>query len=124
MATAPITHGDLIARFPEMAEANLTAAQAVLSEVHERVGDHWPEGMRARAQLYLAAHLLASEGGATRSASGATVGAVVRRKEGDVEVQFGDAGGESGGRGIGSTTYGQEFKRLERAAFGGAVFAV
>lgn len=128
MATAPITHGDLIARFPEMAEANLTAAQAVLSEVHERIGDHWPEELRARAQLYLAAHILVIEGGANRSASGATTGAVAGRKEGDVEVRFGPVGGGvvayQQGKNYTATPYGRRFDELQKAAFGGAVFAV
>lgn len=123
MPTAPITASDLTTRFPEMADVDSNLVGTILAEVHERVGGHWPDGLRAQAQLYLAAHMIAAEGGASRTIAGAAVGAVVRRKEGDVEVQFGDAGGE-GARGLASTTYGKEYQRLSSVAFGGAVFAV
>lgn len=127
MATAPITYDDLIGRFPELSNVDSIVAVEVISEVHERVGDHWPTNLRAQAQLYLAAHILAVEGGTQRSADTATLGPVTAAKEGDLSKQFTPAGGSAAyldGKNYADTPYGRRFAELERAAFGGSVFAV
>lgn len=125
MATAPITRSDLIARFPELTDIEPGLAQEVIDEAVERVGEHWPENLRARAQLYLAAHMLAVEGGTQRSVDDATTGQVSGMSEGQLSVQFKTTQVASeGGSNYAETAYGRRFAEIREAAFGGSVFAV
>lgn len=128
MVAAPITYDDLVVRFPEMTRVDPCLAVEVIDEAIERIGDHWPANMRARAQLYLAAHMLASEGGADRSIEGAVTGPIVSKKEGDLAVGYAAAGGGAAayqaGNNYTDTPYGRRFAELQKAAFGGSVFAV
>jgi len=120
------------ARFPEFTSVSDTLVGLVLGEAVERVGDTWLERDRARAQMYLAAHLLAMEGEPARSAAianggtgGETLlnGAVKRRRVGDVETEFagvssGDVGSSGGlAASYTSTAYGRRYLELMRLNF-------
>jgi len=119
------------ARFPEFTGVSSTLVGLMLSEAIERVGVTWLERDRARAQMYLTAHLLAMEGEPARSAAianggsgGETLlnGAVKRRRVGDVETEFagvssGDGSGSGAMASYGSTAYGRRFLELMRLNF-------
>lgn len=121
MATAPITESDVHARFPETATIDTNLMAEILAEVHEEVGDHWPENLRARAQLYLTAHLIAAEGGLNRTLISGDVGPMTKRKEGDVEVTYAEPFAFTGGSGsdYSGSPYGRRYAELRRAAFSG-----
>lgn len=121
------------ARFPEFAPVSDALVSLILSDAISQIGDTWYERDRAKAQLILAAHLLASEGEPARSSDisnggdgSATLasGALRRRKVGDVEVEFAGQPSSSGGAGAGrldaaygSTIYGLRFLELMRLNF-------
>ena len=58
-----------------------------MNEAIGAIGPEWLERDRAPAQLYYAAHMLASEGAADGGVS-AVAGPVKRDKVGDVETEF------------------------------------
>jgi hypothetical protein len=119
------TAADLKARFPEFAPVADATVTALLDEATARVGESWVERDRRIAQLYLAAHLLASEGEPHRTTGGlgasvVTTGVVKRRRVGDVETEFAGATGGAGGGTAGSlatTVYGQRYLELQRLNF-------
>ncbi|AGC35706.1 virion structural protein [Rhizobium phage RHEph06] len=118
--TAP-TPAEFKIRFPQFASVDDATVQMILDEAVAEVGETWIEAYRTPGVLYLAAHLLASQGlGYSAGGGGAAVtGAVKRRKVGDVETEFaGVAGGSSGDlSGYGTTVFGQQFLRLQRKNF-------
>lgn len=112
------------ARFPEYAPVSNALVNLILAEAFDAVGSTWLERDRAKAQMYLAAHMLAMEGEPGRSNTGNGVGItgpVKRRRVGDVETEFAGAGGASGGTSSGSgylqTTYGRAYLDLLRKNF-------
>jgi hypothetical protein len=115
---------DLKARFPEFNAVDVATLAAVLDEAIDYVGDDWLESDRVRAQLYLAAHILASEGEPARSASGkgiASTGVVRRKRVGPIDVEYVHAGdGGDSGIPLSSTVYGQRFLVLLAQNVGGA----
>lgn len=124
MAYTPPTLADFRTRFPVFASVPDPTVQAVLNEAIASVGETWVEKDRFPATLYLAAHLLASEGfgGASAGGGGAAVtGAVKRRKVGDVETEYsGIARAASGTGALASyylTIYGQRYVALLRMNF-------
>lgn len=121
MAYVTPTIDDLKGLWPVFASIPDATLTAWLSRAINRVGTQWPEDVRADAQLYLAAHLLATQGAGDASGTIATNGAVKRDKVGDTETEF--AGFSNSGRaGIyGSTAYGLEYFRLLQIYFGGPV---
>ncbi|CAN7389779.1 DUF4054 domain-containing protein [Neorhizobium sp. LjRoot104] len=130
MAYTPPTVEKFKIRYPEFEPVSDALVQMVLDEAIAAVGDTWVDRDRAKAQMLLAAHELAMAGEPARTTSGqnsgATTGAVKRRKVGDVEVEFAGTSGSSGsGGGIasmyGSTTYGQQYLALLRLNFAGAI---
>ncbi|QIG73250.1 putative structural protein [Rhizobium phage RHph_N17] len=118
--TAP-TPAEFKTRFPVFASVDDATVQMILDEAVAEVGETWIEAYRTPGVLYLAAHLLASQGlGYSAGSGGAAVtGAIKRRKVGDVETEFaGVAGGGNGDfYGYASTIYGQQFMRLLRKNF-------
>lgn len=116
--TAP-TIADLKARFPAFASVGDPLLTLVLNEAIGAIGPEWLERDRAPAQLYYAAHMLASEGAADGGVS-AVAGPVKRDKVGDAETEFaGVAGGTGDTSGFGSTEYGRRYLRLLRLNFPG-----
>lgn len=123
--TAP-TAADLKARFPEFAAVSDTLINLILEEASARVGDTWLERDRKPATLYLAAHLLKSQGepDRTNNVNGEMLpsGPVQVRQVGDVRVEFGSSGGGanvvySGSADFERTAYGREYLRLLRMNF-------
>lgn len=126
MAWTSPTVDELKARFPLFANVDDSILQLILDEAVADVGVTWVDKDRTPAVLYLAAHLLATQGfaGATGTGGGgaAITGAIKKRKVGDVETEFaGAAGAGSDGWGSSpfydSTVYGQMFLRLLRRNF-------
>ena len=114
------TINDLKTRFPALATIDDVVLELVLNEAISAVGSGWLERDRAPAQLYYAAHMLASEGAADGGVS-AVAGPVKRDKVGDVETEFasvtsGDVGDTAA---FGSTEYGRRYLRLLRLNFPG-----
>lgn len=112
------------ARFPEFVPVSDTLVNLVLAEATDAVGETWLERDRAKAQMYLAAHLLAMEGEPGRSTTGqgtGSAGPVKRFKVGDVETEFAGAGGSSGASsgasGYLQTQYGRMYLELLRKNF-------
>lgn len=117
MAYTEPTIEDLKARFPAFASVPDPTLTMILNEAIAAVGELWLERDRAPAQLYYAAHLLASEG-ATDGGQSAVSGSIKRDKVGDVETEF--AGAVVSGNdpsGFGSTAYGRAYQRLLRLNF-------
>ena len=116
---APVA-ADLKARFPEFAAVSDTLVNLVLAEAIAEAGDHWREDDRKPAQLYLAAHLLASEGEPQRTSSGDGIGAsgpVKRDRVGDAETEYAGAGSSASGASTstyGGTIYGRRFEAIMR----------
>lgn len=121
MAWTPPTVVEFKVRFPVFTGIADATVQMILDEATVEVGPTWIEAYRTPGVLYLAAHLLASQGlGYSAGSGGAAVtGAIKRRKVGDVETEF--AGAAAGGSGdasnYSSTVYGQQYLRLLRKNF-------
>ena len=121
------------ARFPELEPVSDTLVGLVLGEAIDAVGDTWLERDRAKAQMYLAAHMLAIEGEPGRSqgiAAGegggnfSITGPAKREKVGDVEVEYAGGSSSSGGSdgsgaasGYSLTSYGRLYLDLLRKNF-------
>ena len=112
------------ARFTEYAPVSNALVNLILAEAFDAVGETWLERDRAKAQMYLAAHLLAMEGEPGRSTTGqgtGSTGPVKRFKVGDVETEFAGAGGSSGASsgasGYLQTQYGRMYLELLRKNF-------
>lgn len=132
----PPTIEEFKARFPSFANVPADVLEAVFNEALGSVGDTWTERDRPLAVMYLAAHLLASEGyGVSEAGDGAggggaaILGPARKRKVGDVEVEFAGVsrlgGGSTGAGSITSgfltTVYGQRYLRLLRLNHPGPV---
>jgi len=117
--TAP-TIADLKVRFPAFASVGDPLLTLVLNEAIGAIGPEWLERDRAPAQLYYAAHMLASEGAADGGIS-AVAGPVKRDKVGDVETEFASvtSGAVGDTAAFGSTEYGRRYLRLLRLNFPG-----
>lgn len=107
------------ARFPEFVAVSDVFLQVIIDEAVGEVGPSWSEPDRSTAQMYLAAHMLASEGyGAGKATGSATLGAVKRRRVGDVETEYAGSGSSGGvGSGYLTTTYGRRYLELKRRNF-------
>lgn len=112
MVYAPPTVDDLKARFPEFAARGDELLGLILDEAKAEVGDAWIETDRKTATLYLAAHLLASQGSGIGGGA-AISGPVRRRRVGDVETEFAGLGTAA----LGGTAYGQRYRDLLRRNF-------
>ena len=108
----------LKARFPVFATVADDLLTLVLDEAIGAVGPEWLEKDRATAQLYYAAHILASQG-AIDGGMSAVTGPVKRDRVGDAETEFAGVGGLYGGDGFGTTAYGMAYLRLLRMNFPG-----
>jgi len=98
-------------RFPELADRGDALIQMILSETEEDFANPcWVDPVKKRARMYLAAHLLTTQGG-----DFITNGVEKRRKVGDVEVEM--SGPSSKGSGYYGTPYGSEYLALVRATF-------
>lgn len=110
------------ARFPQLVSTPDATVQVFLDEADGEVGETWTEKDRALAVLYLAAHLLVSQGASGASPGGggaAPAGAIKRRKVGDVETEyFGtDATATITISSTASTPYGKRYLELMRKNF-------
>lgn len=127
MAYVAPTIADLKARFPGLTAAGDPLLTLVLNEAIAMVGPAWRERDRATAQLYYAAHLLASQGLADGSnGASAVTGPVKRDRVGDAETEFAGlsgSGGAADASDLGSTIYGQQYRRLLRLNFPGVAVA-
>lgn len=117
------------ARFRELADTPDVTLQMFLDEADGEVGATWADKDRATAVLYLAAHLLTSQGAAGASSGGggaASAGAIKRRKVGDVETEYfgpSDTVSTGSGKGFQATAYGKRFYDLLRRNFPGVAVA-
>ena len=118
MAYVPPTIFGLRTRFPAFATVADDLLTLVLDEAIGAVGPEWLEKDRATAQLYYAAHILASQG-AIDGGMSAVTGPVKRDRVGDAETEFAGVGGLYGGDGFGTTAYGMAYLRLLRMNFPG-----
>lgn len=96
-------------RFPELAGRGDGIINLILTEATAEVGDNWSVRDRTSATMYLAAHMLSTQG-----TDAVTMGQVKRDKVGDSETEFAGAGTAVG---YGSTVYGREFQKLLRRNF-------
>ncbi len=119
-------------RYPEFFNLDEDFIDMVLAEASPLVDDGWEEVDQKPAVMALAAHILAQQGypargDGTDSGSGGfnpnpNTNAVLRRKVGDVETQYGSsssAGASSTGNSafeaeLNQTVYGQAFMRFMR----------
>lgn len=109
-------------KFPTFSGVGNPTIQAAIDEASASVDQSWTEADYQPAILYLAAHIMASDGvlfdslGATGGMIAA--GQVSEAKVGDAMVKLGGAGGGSGGggpaSGYASTPYGQRYLQLLR----------
>jgi len=115
MWSAP-TLADFRARFPVFDAVADPTVETILVEAERGTNDSWTAADRTPATLYLAAHLLASEGFGGTAGSNALTGPVKRRKVGDVETEFAGAGqgASSSASPYSSTIYGQRYLELLR----------
>jgi len=121
--TKPTTH-QFKARFPQLAATSDPVVQVFLNEADAECGETWTDKDRALAVLYLAAHLMVSQGASGASSGGggaALAGTIKRTKVGDVETEYfgSDANAAASGSGTASTIYGREYLRLMRRNFPG-----
>lgn len=131
--TAP-TADDLTARFPEFGPVRPETLAAILAEAIAAVDDSWIEKDRRTAQMYLAAHLLASEGEPYRSQELASGGdgvagslrPVKSMTVGDVSITYGgfdnlgnvkDGVGASTVDWLKTSTYGNRYLSLMKLNF-------
>jgi len=125
MAYVPPTASDLKQRFPEFTAVSDTLVNLILAEASAQVGETWLERDRKPATLYLAAHMLASEGRDAAAAGvvggDAVTGPLKRRKVGDVEAEFAGVSSSSGDGSsaseYASTAYGLRYLELMRRNF-------
>ena len=112
----PPALADFRARFPVFSSVADPAVETILVEARRGTNDSWTEADRTSATLYLAAHLLASEGFGGTAGSNALTGPVKRRKVGDVETEFAGPGQGSGSSSsqYATTIYGQRYLSLLR----------
>lgn len=125
MAYTTPTADEFQVRFPEFGTVPDTLITAIIAEAEPLVGVTWFDADRRPAVMYLTAHLLSGQGYplATDGTPIGTVGHMVRRKVGDVEVQYG-GGSSSGGGGTSgipsqyaSSWYGIQFWQIARRNF-------
>ncbi len=132
MAYQAPTAAHLKSRYPEFDPVADALVTSVLDDAIADVDDRWIENDRRRAQLALAAHMLAVEGEPARSqaiAAGQSIdprlGPVKRDKVGDTETEYvvtGDAsGGSAADNAYTSTRYGQQLLVLRARSFPAAL---
>lgn len=121
-----VTSAEIKARFPEMAAIEDALVDAILAEADDVVGEHWPEHLRRRAQLYWTAARLQSEGGTARSSTQSfATGAVKAETIGPARIEYETReGGETTSTGPSRANYAAEYEALRAAAFGGTILAV
>lgn len=108
--TAP-TAEDFAARFPALSATAEETVDYWLADAATSCAD-FPEELRARAELNLAAHCIVQ----LSSEPSLAVQGVRSFKSADFALELGNASDRTG---LMSTIYGQEFKRLTRVAFAG-----
>ncbi|WP_116082104.1 DUF4054 domain-containing protein [Tropicimonas sp. IMCC34011] len=127
MAYVMPTAGDLIDRFPEFEGICASLLTAVVNEAVLEVGEAWGE-YRKTATLYLAAHILAEEGGKEREDTAKGKGKVTSVTVGNETTTWGPSGGGvvayQVGRDFTATPYGRRYMQIKRRLFAGSVFAV
>lgn len=106
-------------RFPEFAGVANARIDAVLAETSSFVDHMWFETDVVPAKLYLAAHILASEGALVSGGHGdGTKGPIQSVSVGDSSVSFGAAGAGviAAGQSLGltNTSYGMRFMALRK----------
>lgn len=125
MAYTEPSLADFRARFPEFDALDDALVQTVLDEAITEAGDNWPDRDRARAQLYLTAHILAAEGGTQRTGTVTVGGEIKAHQVGGERTEY-STSSESASSAFGKsrTPYGDRYDELVRRNFGGSVFAV
>lgn len=118
---------DFKARYPKFSAAADNTVDLVLADAVLHCGHDWcAEDFRAAA-LALTAHTLLEEGALSTGAPSNAPGAAVRKKAGEVEIQFDVAAARfSGDDGAtyGSTAFGRAFLAIRRRYAGAAVLVV
>lgn len=119
MPDTPPTAEQLKARFPEFAGVADERIDLVLAETASFVDHTWIDADIVPAKLYLAAHILASEGVLLPDGHGdGTKGAVQSVRVGDTSVAFGASGAGviAAGQSLGltNTSYGMRFLALRK----------
>lgn len=109
--TAP-TSATLKARYPAFAAVADVTVDYWLSEAAEDCAS-WPDSLRARGEMALAAHRMAELGIIT----GAVPAGVTSFKSGTFSATVSD--GIASRTGYDATVYGREFRQLARNLFGG-----
>lgn len=109
--TAP-TAATLKARYPAFAAVADATVDYWLAEAAEDCAS-WPESLRARGEMALAAHKMAELG----IVAGAVPAGVTSFKSGTFSASVAD--GVASRTGYNATVYGREFSQLARNLFGG-----
>lgn len=125
MSYTPPTAADLKVRFPEFAPVSSALIQMILDdEAIPAVGETWLERDRRTAQLYLAAHLLASEGEPARTTSGGSSsgsnGPIKMMQAGEHKIEYAvsnESIAASFNGGYDTTVYGNRYLELLRLNF-------
>lgn len=113
--TAP-TYADLQSRYPAFISLDSDPITYWLAEAAQDCA-LFPEAIRARAEMALAAHKLAEQG----LGSGAVPAGVTSFKSGTFSATVSDS--VAGLTGLEATIYGREFIELRRRAFAGPIMA-
>lgn len=120
MAYVTPTAEEIKARFPEFAAVGDALITLVIAESEPSAGESWLERDRKPAVMFLTAHKLSVMEQGVGGSGTASTGPMTRRKVGDIEVQYGGAGGNGADNdAYASTSYGQEFRKLLRRNFQG-----
>jgi hypothetical protein len=118
-----ITPQMLTDRFPELAAKSNTQLTIAIASAYLQMDENVWGGLYDEGAIYLAAALVSSYGvggGAGSSGSGVVAGPVIRKKVGNVEVQYATSGGsgtaatEGGQTSASAETYFQTYERLLR----------
>lgn len=124
MAYVPPTPSQIKTRYSEFSSVSDVLIGLMISEAGGYVSQSWVERDYQPAIMLLVCHWLTVEGELGRSNGGggaAGLGAIKRRRVGDVETEFAGFGSSSGGGAnaseYGSTVYGLRFLELMRLNF-------
>lgn len=121
------TAADFKARHPRFAAVADATADAVIADAVLHCGDDWSAADFRAGALSLAAHMMLEEGALSAGAPSQNAGAVVRKKAGDLELEFADTAarlrGDDGAT-WGSTVYGRAYLAIRRRYVGAAALVV
>lgn len=107
------TANQLQTRFPAFAAVDDAYIDLIILEASRSVDESWLEDDYQNAIMYLAAHIMFSEG-VTGDIDPATTGAIVSDKLGDASTTYANHTTSSSSSDYGTTIYGRGYLRLLR----------